>query len=47
MSDRGEHFAPGGHEDKETVATSDEGSTGASPSSPTSLAYRCLFYRVN
>jgi hypothetical protein len=32
---------------KETVATSDEGSSGTSPSSPTNLDYRCLFYRVN
>lgn len=32
---------------KETVLTSDEALTGATPSSPASLAYRCLFYRVN
>jgi hypothetical protein len=35
---------PGG---KETVLTSDEGLTATSPSSPGSLEYRCLFYRVN
>lgn len=35
---------PGG---KETVLTSDEGATSTSPSSPASLGYRCLFYRVN
>jgi hypothetical protein len=35
---------PGG---KETVLTSDEGTSGTSPSSPASLGYRCLFYRVN
>lgn len=32
---------------KETVLTSDEGMTSASPSSPINLDYRCLFYRVN
>jgi hypothetical protein len=32
---------------KEIVLTSDEGSTSTSPSSPASLDYRCLFYRVN
>jgi hypothetical protein len=35
---------PGG---KETVLTSNEGLTSTSPSSPASLDYRCLFYRVN
>lgn len=32
---------------KELVLTSDEASTGSSPSSPTHLAYRCLFYETN
>lgn len=32
---------------KETIATSNEGSTGSSVSSPTKFVYRCLFYRVN
>jgi hypothetical protein len=32
---------------KEIVATSDELSSGKSPSIPTTLGYRCLFYRVN
>lgn len=32
---------------KETIATSNEGSTGSSASSPTKFVYRCLFYRVN
>lgn len=32
---------------KELVLTSDEGLTESKPSSPGSLDYRCLFYRVN
>lgn len=32
---------------KEAVLTSDEFLTSSSPSSPTNLDYRCLFYRVN
>jgi hypothetical protein len=35
---------PGG---KETVLTSNEALTSTSPSSPASLDFRCLFYRVN